>query len=188
MASKPRVAISACLLGEAVRYDGRQKGAPELVEALGPLVEWVPVCPEVGAGLGTPREPMHLERSSGELLVLTNETRRNHTAALGIFTSAEIIRLEGLSICGFIAKSRSPSCGLHDVPVTVGGEVQVRGAGYFAGRLAGAKPRLPIADELELAEPAARDRFVAEVRAWARRQGPDDGGARALGSHGGDGQ
>ena len=48
-----RLGVSRCLLGEEVRYDGGHKRDPFLVEILGRYVEWVPVCPEVEAGLGT---------------------------------------------------------------------------------------------------------------------------------------
>lgn len=47
-----RLGISACLLGEHVRFDGGHKRDPFLVESLGRFVEWVPVCPEVESGLG----------------------------------------------------------------------------------------------------------------------------------------
>src|SRR5437773_10846344 len=56
----PRVGISQCLLGDNVRYDGGHKLDSVLIETLGRHVEWVPVCPEVEVGLGTPREPMQL--------------------------------------------------------------------------------------------------------------------------------
>src|SRR5438874_2346955 len=56
-----RLGISACLLGQAVRYDGGHKRDPFLAETLGRFVEWVPVCPEVELGLGVPREPIRLE-------------------------------------------------------------------------------------------------------------------------------
>ncbi|HYE76890.1 MAG TPA: DUF523 domain-containing protein, partial [bacterium] len=50
-----RVGISACLLGEEVRYNGGHKRDFLLLDALGRFVEWVPVCPEVEIGLGVPR-------------------------------------------------------------------------------------------------------------------------------------
>ena len=59
-ASRPRVGISRCLLGENVRYDGGHKRDARLIEAFGAHVEWVPVCPEVEVGMGTPREPIQL--------------------------------------------------------------------------------------------------------------------------------
>ena len=47
-----RLGISACLLGEPVRFDGGHKRDSFLVESLGQFVDWVPVCPEVESGLG----------------------------------------------------------------------------------------------------------------------------------------
>src|SRR6185436_20549152 len=57
---RPRVGISRCLLGDAVRYDGTDKRADDLLRDLGARVEWIPVCPEVEVGMGTPREPIQL--------------------------------------------------------------------------------------------------------------------------------
>ena len=55
-----RIGISSCLLGEEVRWDGGHKRDRFLTDVLAPYVEWVPVCPEVELGMGTPREPVHL--------------------------------------------------------------------------------------------------------------------------------
>ena len=57
-----RIGISACLLGQKVRYDGEHKRDAFLVEVFGRYVEWVPVCPEVEMGLGVPRDTLRLER------------------------------------------------------------------------------------------------------------------------------
>src|SRR5690349_8837645 len=74
-----RVGISACLLGEEVRYDGGHKRDAVIIDTLGGLVEWVPVCPEVEAGFGTPREPMNLVRTEGGVRVITVDTARDLT-------------------------------------------------------------------------------------------------------------
>jgi uncharacterized protein YbbK (DUF523 family) len=58
--AKPRIGISACLLGQRVRYDGGDKRDRFLTETFGPHVEWVPVCPEAEVGMGVPREPVRL--------------------------------------------------------------------------------------------------------------------------------
>ena len=63
--ARPRVGISACLLGAAVRFDGGHKRDRFLTETLARFVEWVTVCPEVECGLGTPRESMRLVRQGG---------------------------------------------------------------------------------------------------------------------------
>jgi uncharacterized protein YbbK (DUF523 family) len=57
-----RIGISSCLLGQTVRFDGGHKRDSFLVDTLGRYVEWVPVCPEVEVGMGTPRETVHLVR------------------------------------------------------------------------------------------------------------------------------
>ena len=60
MMSPVRLGISACLLGQHVRYDGGHKRDAFLVEVFGRYVEWVPVCPEVEIGLGVPRDTLRL--------------------------------------------------------------------------------------------------------------------------------
>jgi uncharacterized protein YbbK (DUF523 family) len=57
-----RIGISACLLGQQVRFDGGHKRDAFLTETFGRFVEWVPVCPEVECGFGSPREAMRLVR------------------------------------------------------------------------------------------------------------------------------
>src|SRR5438045_2047378 len=80
---RPRIGVSACLLGERVRYDGRDKRDAWLVDVLGPQVEWVPVCPEVEAGLGTPREPMNLGRdAAGRIVLVTGGVRTDLTKTM----------------------------------------------------------------------------------------------------------
>ena len=66
-----RIGVSACLLGEAVRYDGGHKRDSFLTDVLGRFVEFVPVCPEVEAGFRTPREAMHLRRVNGRVRVVS---------------------------------------------------------------------------------------------------------------------
>ena len=62
-----RIGISSCLLGQEVRFDGGHKRDAFLTDTFGPFVEWVPVCPEVEAGFGTPRESMRLVTREGRL-------------------------------------------------------------------------------------------------------------------------
>jgi uncharacterized protein YbbK (DUF523 family) len=58
-----RVGVSRCLLGEEVRCDGGPKRDRFVTEVLGRYIEWVPNCPEVEAGLGTPREASRTRRN-----------------------------------------------------------------------------------------------------------------------------
>src|SRR3954454_19203811 len=89
-----RIGISACLLGDEVRYDGGHKRDPFLTTVLGPLVEWVKVCPEVEVGMGTPREPIRLVDEGGHLKLLGVTTAIDHTAAMTAYATRRVIALE----------------------------------------------------------------------------------------------
>src|SRR5438093_12879414 len=112
----PRVGISQCLLGDNVRYDGGHKRDSVLIEALGRYVEWVPVCPEVEVGLGTPREAMRLvgERQAPRLVTITSGIDR--TDAMNRFARQRVRELEALNHSGFVLTHASPSCGRPQVP------------------------------------------------------------------------
>jgi uncharacterized protein YbbK (DUF523 family) len=159
---RPRVGVSACLLGESVRYDGRDKRS-ELVLELARTFELVPICPEVEIGLGVPREPIQLERREGVTKLLGVTSRRDHTGAMTSFTARKLPELSGLS--GYVLKSKSPSCGLTDTPLIGTDE---KGSGLFTAALRAAFPLLPVEDERSLEDPEVRARFVARVLAHRR--------------------
>ena len=69
-----RIGISACLLGDEVRFDGGHKRDSFLTDTLGPLVDWLKVCPEVEVGMGTPRETLRLYRDGESVRMLTTRT------------------------------------------------------------------------------------------------------------------
>src|SRR5437867_8845523 len=77
--TRVRIGISSCLLGDEVRFDGGHKRDAPLLEALGPYVEWVRVCPEVELGLGVPREPVRLVAGPRGTRMVGVETQIDHT-------------------------------------------------------------------------------------------------------------
>src|SRR2546426_6860217 len=91
----PCVGISQCLLGDKVRYDGGHKCDSFLIETLGRHVEWVPVCPEVELGLGTPREPMRLVGGPQAPRLITVTTGGDHTDAMNRFARRRVRELAG---------------------------------------------------------------------------------------------
>ena len=164
---RPRIGVSACLLGERVRYDGRDKRDAWLVEILGPQIEWVAVCPEVEAGLGTPRPPMNLGRdAAGRIVLITDRVRDDVTTTMIEYSARRAGELAAADLDGYVLKAGSPSCGLD---VAVEGS-RDRGRGVFAAALTGRLPDLPVADERQLAEPSAREQFVARVFARHRQR------------------
>src|SRR6185503_5042522 len=99
-----RLGISACLLGEPVRFDGGHKRDRFLVESLGPFVDWVPVCPEMESGLDAPRESMRLVESDGQIRLLTNKTARDHTTRMHGFARRRVEELASDALVGFVLK------------------------------------------------------------------------------------
>ncbi len=161
-ATKPRVGVSACLVGERVRYDGEHKLQAALAEDFGEKVEWVPVCPEVELGLGVPREPVQLEAHEGGVRLVAAETRRDLTASMREWASSRAEELAEDGLDGYIFKARSPSCGLGST--RVGGNEETRD-GLFAAAVRERLPLLPIADEEETAAARGRRRFLRLARA-----------------------
>src|SRR5262245_34585618 len=116
---KPRLGISACLLGEKVRYDGAHKRDAFLTEIFGRFVEWVPVCPEVEVGMGVPRETVQLiGRADNPQLVGTN-SGENWTKSMQRFAALRTRELAELHLSGYVFKKNSPSCGVERVRVFI---------------------------------------------------------------------
>jgi uncharacterized protein YbbK (DUF523 family) len=169
VSDRPRLGVSACLLGEPVRHNAGHKRDDWLVDVLGPMVEWVAVCPEVEAGFGTPRETMQLAwTGEGRIALMTTATARDMTATMRRFADSRIAALAFANLDGYVFKADSPSCGVDGVPVSVSNSPPTAAPGLFAAALMARLPDLPIADERRLADPDARQRFVERVLAHHR--------------------
>lgn len=171
----PRIGISRCLLGDEVRHDGGHKRDPFLVSTFGRFVEWVPVCPEVEVGMGTPREAIHLVASedgvpSGDQRVrlVGVKSRDDWTTRMTAFASSRVRDLKSADLAGYVLKKDSPSCGLERVRVHAGQHVERTGRGLFAEVLVTELPNLPIEEEGRLNDPALRENFVERVFAYQR--------------------
>ena len=168
-AERPRVGISACLLGRTVRFDGGHKRDAYLADTLGRWVEWVPVCPEVELGLGTPRETMRLEGSAAAPRLVAPQSGADHTEPMLRFARARVADLARLGLVGFVLKEGSPSCGMERVRVFGEKAIPERsGTGLFARVLMEHLPILPIEEEGRLHDPALRESFIERLFAYAR--------------------
>jgi uncharacterized protein YbgA (DUF1722 family)/uncharacterized protein YbbK (DUF523 family) len=164
-----RIGISSCLLGEGVRFDGGHKRDTYLTEIFGRFVEWVPVCPEVECGLGTPRESMRLVSAAGGVRLLTGKTRIDHTERMTLYSRRRVDELSSSDLCGYVLKKDSPSCGLERVKVYGTHSVPMKsGRGVFASRLIERFPNLPVEEEGRLSDPRLRENFVERVFAYSR--------------------
>ena len=162
--SGPRVGISACLLGQPVRYNGGAKPDDWIIEVLSQAVDFVPFCPEMEMGLGTPREALRLvrERTGDPLSLRETNSGRDHTEN-ALSTRARIYqRLK--EVDGVILKKASPTCGMERVKVY--GKDGIPGTtapGLFGGGLIEVFPDLPVTEEGRLTDLDQREHFVTRV-------------------------
>ncbi|TMR28743.1 DUF523 and DUF1722 domain-containing protein [Nonomuraea zeae] len=164
---RPRLAVSSCLLGEPVRYNGGHSRDRFLSGVLDPYVDWVPICPEMEAGLGTPRETLRQESSPRGPRLMTRTTRVDLTDRM---TALAVGRAATLDVDGYVFKAKSPTCGIHGVPLyrDDGPPVDRRRQGLFAGTVMERHPLLPVEDEGRLHDALLRESFVERVFAHAR--------------------
>ena len=164
-----RVGVSACLLGQRVRYDGGHKADPFMIETLGRYFCWVPVCPEMEIGLGTPRETLRLVGDVTAPRLVTTVSGRDHTARMQRFAAQRLSQLAKLGLHGYILKKNSPSCGMTGVRVYgSSGQPQGSGRGPFARALMARLPLLPVEEEGRLREPELRKHFIERVYVYHR--------------------
>ncbi len=156
---RPRVGVSSCLLGEEVRFNAGHKRYRFLTDDLDRYVDWVPYCPEMEIGLGTPREAIRL--TTGGRLV-NRGGAADHTAAMAALPLPA-------DLDGYVFKAKSPSCGIRAVPrYREDGQAAGDGPGLYASRVLAAFPLLAAEDEGRLNDPGLREAFVERIFAAAR--------------------
>ncbi len=159
-----RVGVSACLLGQNVRYDGGHKRDAYVVETLGKFFEFVPVCPEVECGLGVPREAMRLVGDPEAPRLVTIKTGVDLTERMRAWALRRVRELGGENLRGFIFKAKSPSSGMARVKVYgEKGAPAPRGTGLFARAFMDAFPLLPVEDEGRLHDDRLRENFIERI-------------------------
>ena len=67
--SKPRIVVSKCLEFDKCRYNGLSIN-DSIIRSLKDYVEFIPICPEVEIGLGTPRDPIRLIYKNKEIICI----------------------------------------------------------------------------------------------------------------------
>jgi uncharacterized protein YbbK (DUF523 family) len=167
----PRLGISACLLGQKVRYDGGHKRDNFLTEIFGPFVEWVPVCPEVEVGMGVPREPVRLVGAAKEPSMIAERSRKDWTPEMSRFSTERAEGLTRLNLSAYILKKDSPSCGMERVKIySPKGGATRDGRGLFATALMRKLPLMPVEEEGRLNDPVLRENFIERVFVYHRWQ------------------
>ncbi len=168
-ADEMRIGISACLMGEPVRFDGGHRRDRYLTDTIQRFVTFVPVCPEMELGLGAPRETLRLvDRGAGPRLVAP-KSGADHTEPMQRWSREKVAALEALGLSGFVLKKDSPTCGMERVRVYDRNDVPARTeVGVFARALQAGAPLLPVEEDGRLHDPRLRENFFERVFAYRR--------------------
>lgn len=170
--TKPRLGVSACLLGQPVRFDGGHKRDAFVVQELSRCMELTAFCPETAIGLGIPRPPIRLvgDNPDSPRAVGARDASLDVTERLREYAESTIDPIGGLS--GFVLKKDSPSCGMERVKLypSSGGAASRSTRGIFARVIAERLPLLPLEEEGRLNDPVLRENFVNRVFVYRRWQ------------------
>jgi uncharacterized protein YbgA (DUF1722 family)/uncharacterized protein YbbK (DUF523 family) len=178
------IAISQCLLGAEVRYDGSGARATYPHSALAALFDYRGICPEVGIGLGTPRDAIRLVGDpSNPRVIGVKDPDVDVTEALHAYGRAQVAGLD--TVVGYVFMKGSPSCGLFQVKVYPHDDGQVTGAptrngrGAYAAAVVRGRPDLPVEENGRLHDPVLRENFVTRTFAYAHWKALERGGLTA---------
>ncbi|WP_126456617.1 DUF523 domain-containing protein [Sulfuriflexus mobilis] len=162
--TKTQIGISSCLLGNKVRYDGSDKYCQHIADAFAGQFALIAFCPEMAIGLGVPRPPIRLVSIAGGVRLRGVEAPQQDVTR-DILAYVQEVSPQLAMLSGYIFKSRSPSCGVADVPVyREDGSIESASAsGLFAQAIQALLPDLPWSTEEALLEEAARTDFISRV-------------------------
>lgn len=162
--TKVKIGVSRCLLGENVRYDGKNKLDKKIKYELGKFFSWVRICPEKECGLGVPREKMRLELRNKKLFLIGIESGNDYTPDMYKWIEKVIPKLKKHKVVGFILKSKSPSCGVREAKVYKKEKLYSSSeSGIFVRELKRYFPLLPLITEKEIHNQRECKKFLKKV-------------------------
>ena len=170
MTEKIKIGVSSCLIGEKVRWNGDHKQDRYVREILSRYFEYIPVCPEVEVGMGVPRETVALYGDPEKPSMISKKTQTDWTKPMEKYIKSRINTLSADDLCGYIFKSKSPSCGMSRVPLysEFGSHKVKHGPGMFANAFINSFPLVPTEDEGRLNDPRIRENFIVRVFSFKR--------------------
>ena len=172
MKEKIKIGMSSCLLGEEVRWDGDHKHDQYVRDVLGSYFDYVSICPEVDVGMGVPRETVALYGTLENPKMITKRSKTDWTKKMNHYTKNRIHELTKENLCGYVFKSKSPSCGIGKVPIysEFGSSRMRHGSGMFASSFVKVFPLVPVEDEGRLHDPVIRENFIVRIFCFHRLQ------------------
>lgn len=157
-----KIGVSACLFGQAVRYDGKDKHHKVVTEILCQCFECVPICPEMAIGLGSPRPPVQLVTTTNGIRAVGRDDPSIDITDRLLEYSREI-HLDHLS--GMVLKSRSPSCGLGSTPLFDSDHREIgKVSGLFAESILLRGVKFPVIEDTDLEDEARLGAFINDIK------------------------
>jgi len=163
----PLVAISSCLTGQAVRYDGLHKFTPLLIHSLAQKVRLLPVCPETAIGLSVPRNKIQLTYQQDQVKVLDTADLTCDLTDLLRDYALDFIKEHKLS--GLVLQEKSPSCGVNNCKLfNIHGQKIGYHSGVFAATIIKTQPQLPICCAIDLQHDLTKIEFIKKIQSYAQ--------------------
>jgi uncharacterized protein YbgA (DUF1722 family)/uncharacterized protein YbbK (DUF523 family) len=164
------IGISACLVGEKVRFDASNKPSNFCINEFGQHVTFKSFCPEVAIGLPIPRPTIRQIRRDDLISVSRPDGTGDVTEALSAYGKKVASMTKNLS--GYVFCAKSPSCGMERVKQysPEGNALVSNGVGVFAKEIMEANPLLPCEENGRLNDAILRENFVARVYAYKHWQ------------------
>lgn len=161
-----QVGISACLLGQEVRYDGGHKQSRFCRYELTEYFDFQPICPEMAIGMGTPRKTIRLVEDDQRIRLQASDGSIDVTESMEAFSEQQTKRLSHLS--GYVVCAKSPSCGMERVSVysPAKNNASRDGVGLFTAKLMANNPLLPVEEDGRLNDAILRENFISRVYAY----------------------
>ena len=163
--NRPLLAISACLAGQAVRYNGSDKYSALCMQQLAQQVDWLAICPEVAIGLPVPRAPIEQRMVDQQLIVCqVTEHSLTYHHALSEFAKHTAKQLKEQQVSGYVLMQRSPSCALSSSQIFSTQEALADQSGFFVNQLRQQLPLLPMIEQQQLDIPELALHFLYQVQ------------------------
>jgi len=160
---KPKLISSKCIEFAPCRYNGLMIKS-NIVDKLKDYADFLPVCPEMGIGLGVPRDPVRVVDTGQELELFQPATGKKLADKMDNFSEYFFKSIK--EVDGFIFKNKSPSCGVKAINIyTSFGNSRPRkdGIGLFAAYVMRKYPKLPVEDEGRLRNLLIRENFLTQI-------------------------
>ena len=160
---KPKIMISKCLEFEACRYDGQMINN-QYIQSLKEFIDFMPICPEVEIGMGTPRDPIRIVKNKNVMSLYQESTRKDYAKKMNDFSN-QFLKITN-NIDGFILKANSPSCAISTSKIYPNKETKIpigKGAGLFTSQIIKIFPNHPKEEEKRLNNIFLREHFFTSI-------------------------